>query len=82
MTMLSPVWIPMGSKFSILQTVMQLSARSRDDFVFDFLPAFEILLDENLLGFGESPGEGFAELLRLEGDAASLAAESEGGTGP
>ncbi len=29
MTMLSPVWMPMGSKFSMLQTVTQLSARSR-----------------------------------------------------
>ncbi len=28
-TMLSPVWTPMGSRFSMLQTVMQLSAPSR-----------------------------------------------------
>ena len=28
-TMLSPVWMPSGSKFSMLQTVMQLSWRSR-----------------------------------------------------
>ena len=29
MTMESPVWMPMGSKFSMLQTVMQLSKASR-----------------------------------------------------
>ena len=28
-TMLSPVWTPIGSMFSMLQTVMQLSAPSR-----------------------------------------------------
>ncbi len=28
-TMDSPVWMPMGSKFSMLQTVMQLSSASR-----------------------------------------------------
>ena len=28
-TMLSPVWIPRGSRFSMLQTVMQLSRASR-----------------------------------------------------
>ena len=28
-TILSPVWIPSGSTFSMLQTVMQLSKRSR-----------------------------------------------------
>ncbi len=28
-TMLSPVWMPSGSKFSMLQTVMQLSDASR-----------------------------------------------------
>ena len=27
--MLSPVWMPSGSKFSMLQTVIQLSKRSR-----------------------------------------------------
>ena len=29
MTMDSPVWMPMGSKFSMLHTVMQLSCASR-----------------------------------------------------
>ncbi len=39
-TMLSPVWMPIGSKFSMLQTVMQLSARSRTtSYSISFQPA-------------------------------------------
>ena len=38
-TMLSPVWIPSGSKFSMLQTVMQLSYAVAHDLVFDLFPA-------------------------------------------
>ena len=40
-TMLSPVCTPIGSKFSMLQTVMQLSGAVAHHLVLDLLPAEE-----------------------------------------
>jgi hypothetical protein len=46
----SPVWTPIGSTFSMEQTMMQLSARSRIDLHLELLPAEEGLVDQDLRG--------------------------------
>ena len=47
-TMVSPVWTPIGSKFSMLQMVMQLSAPSRiTSYSISFQPS-EVPLDQHL----------------------------------
>ena len=75
-TMDSPVWMPIGSKFSMLQTVMQLSRPSRTtSYSISFQPA-QALFDEHLR---HAAGEGAAQRLVEIGlgvdDAAALAAE-------
>ena len=47
-TMESPVWTPIGSKFSMLQMVMQVSPRVAHHLVLDLLPAEQAALDEHL----------------------------------
>ena len=48
-TMESPVCTPTGSKFSMLQTVMQLPVAIAHHLVFDFLPAGDAALDQDLM---------------------------------
>ena len=45
----SPVWTPIGSKFSMLQTVMQVSLRVAHHLVLDLFPAVEVALDHDLM---------------------------------
>ena len=55
-TMLSPVWAPMGSKFSMLQTVMQLSAPSRiTSYSTSFQPTSERSSNTWLIGLAAKP---------------------------
>ena len=62
-TMLSPVWIPIGSRFSMLQTVMQLSKRSRTtSYSISFQPV-EVLLDQHLRAVGEALVDALAQLV-------------------
>jgi len=44
-TMDSPVWMPIGSRFSMLQTAMQLSRPSRTTSYSISFPAAQALLD-------------------------------------
>ena len=55
-TMLSPVWTPIGSIFSMLHTVMQLSAPSRmTSYSISFQPAKERSKSTWWMGLAESP---------------------------
>ena len=47
--MLSPVWTPTGSKFSMEQTVMTLPVAVANDLELDFLPARNALFNEDLV---------------------------------
>ena len=54
--MLSPVWIPMGSKFSIEQTITKLSARSRmTSSSYSFQPSTDCSINTSCTGLAESP---------------------------
>ena len=48
-TMLSPVCTPIGSKFSMLQTVMQVAGAVAHHLVLDLFPAEQRLLDQHLV---------------------------------
>ena len=77
----SPVWTPIGSKFSIEQTTTQLSALVAHHLELEFLPARDRPLDEDLANRAgrEASGREAAELLRVGGDAGAGAAEDERG---
>ncbi len=52
----SPVWTPMGSKFSMEQTITQLSARSRmTSSSYSFQPAIERSIRISFMGLAPSP---------------------------
>ena len=77
----SPVWTPIGSMFSIEQTMMQLSRLVADHLHLELLPAEQALVDEDL-GDRRGVEAGLAdalEVLAVVGDAAAGAAEGEGG---
>ena len=80
-TMESPVWMPMGSMFSMLQTVMQLSAASRMTSYSISFPALEVFLDENLAdgAEAEAAGDDVFEFVLVAGDAPTGAAQGVGG---
>ena len=77
----SPVWMPIGSTFSIEQTMMQLSVSVADDLHLELLPAEHRFLDQHLGGRRgvEAALDDLEELLAVVGDAAAGAAEREGG---
>ena len=55
-TMLSPVWTPMGSKFSMLQTLMQVSLASRiTSYSISFQPSSERSSSTWLMGLAAIP---------------------------
>src|SRR2546426_266051 len=78
--MLSPVWMPIGSRFSMEQMMTQLSALSHD-FHLEFLPAEQGFLDENFRHGRklEAALGDFLELLAVVSDAAARATEREAG---
>ena len=51
MTMESPVWTPSGSKFSMLQTVMQLSIWSRTT---SYSTSFQPSIDRSISNWGDT----------------------------
>ena len=52
----SPVWIPIGSRFSIEQTMMQLSTRSRTTSISNsFQPISDSSISSSLVGDRSSP---------------------------
>ena len=77
----SPVWMPMGSKFSIEQMTTKLSALVAHHLELVLLPAEHGLLDQDLVhGREVEPARhDLLELLDVVGDAAAGAAEREGG---
>ncbi len=77
----SPVWTPIGSKFSIEQTMTQLSARSAHHLHLVFLPAEERFLDQDLADGREVEAalHDLLEFLPVVADAAAGAAHGEGG---
>ncbi len=81
MTMLSPVWMPMGSKFSMLQTVTQLSARSRTtSYSISFQPSRYSSM--RICGAAVKARRRASRSSRGRvGDAAALAAEGVGDAG-
>ena len=76
----SPVWTPIGSMFSIEQTMMQLSALSRTTSISNSFQPSTDLLDQHLVGRRgvEAALDDVEELLAVVGDAAAGAAEREG----
>ena len=79
--MLSPVWTPIGSMFSIEQTMMQLSARSRTTSIsYSFQPRTDSSISTSPIGEASRPEATICvELLAVVGDAAAGAAQREGG---
>ena len=79
-TMESPVWTPIGSKFSMLQMVMQLSAPSRiTSYSISFQPSSERSTSTWRIGLAASPPATIAsQLLARVRDAAAGAAERVG----
>ncbi len=77
----SPVWMPIGSTFSMEQTMMQLSARSRTTSISIFFPAEHGFFDQHFVGGRgvEAAGDDLLEFLAVIGDAAAGAAEGEAG---
>jgi len=52
----SPVWMPIGSRFSIEQTMMQLSARSRTTSIsYSFQPISDSSISSSLVGDRSMP---------------------------
>jgi hypothetical protein len=52
----SPVWMPMGSKFSMAQTMMQLSLRSRTTSIsYSFQPISDSSMSSSLVGDRSRP---------------------------
>ena len=77
----SPVWTPIGSKFSIEHTTTQLSALVAHDLELEFLPARDRSLDEDL-GDGagvEADGGDVPQLVGVGRDAGTGAAQDVGG---
>ena len=74
---------PIGSMFSIEQTMMQLSALVADHLHLELLPAEHALLDQHLGGRRgvEAALDDLVELLAVVGDAAAGAAQGEGRAG-
>ena len=74
----SPVWTPIGSKFSIEQMMTTLSFAVAHHLELVLLPADDRLLDEHLVhrarASSAAPRERL-ELLEVVGDAAALAAQ-------
>ena len=79
----SPVCTPIGSRFSIEQTMMQLSLRVAHDFHLELFPAEHRLLDQHLVGRRqlEAALDDLVELFAVVGDAAAGAAEREATAG-
>ena len=76
----SPVCTPIGSRFSIEQTMMQLSLRVAHHLHLELFPAEQRLLDQQLAGRRQRRGRACTivdELLAVVGDAAAGAAERE-----
>ena len=75
----SPVWMPIGSTFSIEQTMMQLSARSRTTSIsYSFQPSTLSSISTSVVGEASSPPcDDLLEFLAVVGDAAAGAAERE-----
>ena len=79
--MLSPVWTPIGSKFSIEQTITALSAQSRMTSISNSFQPMTALLDQDRVDRAELEpvGDHPVELLAVVGDAAAGAAQGEAG---
>ena len=79
--MLSPVWTPIGSKFSIEQTITALSAPSRITSIsYSFQPMTLSSTRTEWTGLSSSAvGDHAVELLAVVGDAAAGAAQGEAG---
>ena len=77
--MLSPVWTPIGSKFSIEQTITALSAPSRITSIsYSFQPMTLSSIRTEWTGQSSSRiGDHAVELLAVVGDAAAGAAQGE-----
>ncbi len=77
----SPVCTPIGSRFSIEQTMMQLSLLIADNLHLVFLPAQHAFLDQDFAGRGgvEAALADLDEFALVVGDAAARAAHGEGG---
>ena len=75
----SPVWMPIGSRFSIEQTMMQLSALSRTTSISNsFQPISDSSISSSLRRRQvDAALADLLELLRVVGDAAAGAAERE-----
>ena len=73
----SPVWTPIGSRFSIEQMTTQLSAQSRITSISNsFQPTSDSSIRTSLTGERREPALGdFIEFLAIVGDAAAGAAE-------
>ena len=53
---LSPVWMPIGSTFSMLQTMMQLSALSRTTSIsYSFQPSTDSSISTSVVGLASRP---------------------------
>ena len=79
--MLSPVWTPIGSKFSIEQTITALSAQSRITSISYSFQPMSALLDQDRVDRAELEpvGDHPVELFAVVGDAAAGAAQREAG---
>ena len=75
----SPVWMPIGSRFSIEQTMMQLSFLSRTTSISNsFQPITDSSSSTSPVGDWSRPrAHDLLELLAVVGDAAAAAAERE-----
>src|SRR4030067_3482 len=81
MTMLSPVWTPIGSRFSMLQTVMQLSAASRiTSYSISFQPRRQRSSSPWLMG-GAAAAVGAAERLDRRAEDADVVLVEDAGVG-
>ena len=76
----SPVCTPIGSRFSIEQMMMQLSARSRTTSISNsFQPSTDSSISTSWIGeASRPPRDDLLEFLEVVGDAAAGAAEGEG----
>ena len=71
--------MPIGSTFSIEQTMMQLSARSRTTSISNsFQPSTDSSISTSVVGeASQAAGDDLLEFLAVVGDAAAGAAEGE-----
>ncbi len=79
-TMLSPVWTPIGSMFSMLQMVMQVSAASRiTSYSISFQPSRHCSTSTWWIGLAARPAaDDGLQFVQGAGDAAAGAAEGVG----